>query len=618
MGKTTTSALAAHILRVAGMRPSHYVGAEIPVLGRNAVWSGESDYFVAEGDESDGTLVHFRPEHTILLNVEAEHLDFYGGIEEIEEVYNTLLDQTDGLVIYCAADPGSKKLGSERPGSKGYGWDKNSCDYAAEISRAEADSTLFTVFKKGESLGEIDLGIPGKHNVLNALAVVAIASELGVEFTAVQSGMESFRGARRRFDVKYKSERFVAVDDYGHHPTEIGATLETALTLKADRVLTVFQPHRYSRTQLLKKEFGKSFRGVDRLFVADVYPASEKPLPGVSGQTIVDEVLADGNCGDVLFVPNKDTIHHVAGNAVRKGDLVLTLGAGDIHEVGTRLSRDLEVLDGISDCLAETGGNVKLYEPMSRHSTILIGGPAQYWIEPETVDAFVEVVRYLRTHAIPLRVVGRGSNLLVRDGGISGAVIHPAKGEFASVEADPETSTVTAGVGARFKKVSSVAAAAGIGGFEWMEGIPGNVGGGIRMNAGAMGVETFDQIVSVRFLNERGELDEKPVEDISANYRSVPEFEENLAVSATFKGHPASREDIQRAIAQSKEKRKASQPIAASAGCIFKNPKSDLPAGKLVEELGLKGAHVGPARVSKVHGISSSTKGAPRRKMSWG
>ena len=535
-GKTTTSALAAHIFRVAGMRPSHYVGAEIPVLGRNAAWSEEGELFVAEGDESDGTLVFFHPKHVILLNVEAEHLDYYDDLDQIKGVYSQLLDQTSSTIVYCGADEGARELGLAREGARSYGWDKEGCDYSAEILNSEPGATRFRAFKDGEILGDVTLGIPGKHNVLNALAVIALSIELGVVFTAVQMGMETFRGARRRFDVKYASARFTVVDDYGHHPTEIRATLETAQSLGPGRLVVVFQPHRYSRTQLLKKEFGAAFGGVDSLFVADVYPASEKPLPGVSGMTIVDEVLAHGCCSEVRYGPDKGSIHHAVGNALRPGDLLLTLGAGDIHEIGTRLSRDVEVLDGVLDCLGDLGGTARLYEPMSRHSTILIGGPAQYWIEPETVEAFVKVVSYLRREAIPLRVVGRGSNLLVRDGGISGAVIHPSKGEFGEVVADAAAGTITAGVGARFKKVASAAAAAGIGGFEWMEGIPGNVGGGIRMNAGAMGVETFDQVVSVRYLDDRGELHEKGVDEIAAYYRSVPEFDSNLAVSATFKG----------------------------------------------------------------------------------
>jgi UDP-N-acetylmuramate--alanine ligase len=230
---------------------------------------------------------------------------------------------------------------------------------------------------------------------------------------------------------------------------------------------------------------------------------------------------------------------------------------------------------------------------------MLVGGPAQYWIEPHTFEAFAAVVNYCRERGVAMRVVGRGSNLLVRDGGIRGAVIHPSGGAFSECRA--EDGKIIAGAGVRLKKVASVAQAAGIGGFEWMEGIPGNVGGALRMNAGAMGTETFDQVVSVIFLDEDGEIRERSREEIVANYRDVPELRRNFALQAIFTGKPDSAESIQQRWDASRQKRRASQPVAASAGCIFKNP-SEVPAGKLVDELGLKGCNEGKARVSEVHG----------------
>jgi UDP-N-acetylenolpyruvoylglucosamine reductase len=231
---------------------------------------------------------------------------------------------------------------------------------------------------------------------------------------------------------------------------------------------------------------------------------------------------------------------------------------------------------------------------------MLVGGPAQYWIEPHTFEAFAAVVNCCRERGIAMRVVGRGSNLLVRDGGIRGAVIHPAGGAFSECRA--EDGKVIAGAGVRLKKLASVAQAAGIGGFEWMEGIPGNVGGALRMNAGAMGTETFDQVVSVTFLDEDGEIRTRSRDAIVSSYRDVPELRRNFALQAVFEGKPDSAEAIQQRWDASRSKRRSSQPVAASAGCIFKNPSSEVPAGKLVDELGLKGSEEGKARVSEVHG----------------
>ncbi|GEP46087.1 hypothetical protein BGE01nite_53780 [Brevifollis gellanilyticus] len=605
-GKTTTSALTAHVLRQGGLKPSHYVGAEIPILGSNAHWDHEGELFVAEGDESDGTLVNFQPQHSIILNIEPEHLDFYDGIEAIKVVFRTLLSQTPGYWVHCAEDPVAREVCGGTENSVSYGWSRDH-DFSANILAMKPDHSVFEVYHKDQLLGEATLGIPGKHNVSNALAAIALATKLGVAFESIQHALKTFRGARRRFEIRHSGERFTVVDDYGHHPSEIAATLATAKGLQPKRIVCVFQPHRYSRTQLLKKEFGAAFDDVDELFVTDVYAASEKPLPGVSGNTICEEVRAHDQARGVVrppasfqFTPTLLQSRDKVGNALRPGDLLITLGAGNVHEIGRCISKDLPVLERLWETLeANGGGTAKLYEPMGRHTTFLIGGPAQYWVEPHTVAGFAEVVRYLRSASVPIRVIGRGSNLLVKDGGIRGAVIHPSKGEFEDVRV--ENGQLIAGVGARLKKIASAARNAGIGGLEWMEGVPGNLGGAIRMNAGAMGTEMSDNIVSVRFIAADGSIQEKPLSEIQHQYRSIPEFEERYIVGAVLKGKPATTEEIDVGLNASRVKRRTSQPVGASAGCIFKNPQL-CGAGKLVDDLGLKGRRVGNAVVSQVHG----------------
>jgi UDP-N-acetylmuramate--L-alanine ligase/UDP-N-acetylenolpyruvoylglucosamine reductase len=598
-GKTTTSALTAHVLRQGGMKPSHYVGAEIPILGSNAHWDAEGELFVVEGDESDGTLVNFTPEHSIILNIEPEHLDFYADIEAIKVVFRQLLSQTPGHWIYCAEDPVASEVCASHPNAVSYGWDTQQHDFAASITASRPSQTEFEVFSKGKSLGMATLGIPGKHNVSNALAAIALATCVGVPFDAIQRALSSFRGAKRRFDIRYAGQRFTVIDDYGHHPTEVKATLATARALNPQRLLCLFQPHRFSRTQLLKKEFGMAFGDAQEIFVTDIYPASEKPLPGVSGETILEEVRAHGgpNCRST---PTMQIARDMIGNVLQPGDVLITLGAGNVHEVGTCIARDLKIAEQLM-AIADMhgGGVVKLYEPMSLHTTFRIGGPAQYWVQPRTEAAFIACVQLLRGAAVPIRVIGRGSNLLVRDGGIRGAVLHPAKGDFEEVQQDGDC--LVAGVGARLKKIASAGRNAGLGGFEWMEGIPGNLGGAIRMNAGAMNAETFDQIVSVRFLDADGQVKEKPLAEIQHSYRSAPEFEERFLLSARLRGTPASMEQIDAGLEASRIKRRTSQPIGASAGCIFKNPEL-CGAGKLVDDLGLKGKRVGNAVVSAVHG----------------
>jgi UDP-N-acetylmuramate--alanine ligase len=598
-GKTTTSSMAAHVLRAGGLRPCHYVGAEIPILGTNAHWDKHGEHFVAEGDESDGTVALFQPEHTILLNIEEEHLDFYADLAAIEAVFNRLLDQTGGNVFYCIDDPNAARLCSVRPHAISFG---SSCraDYRFGEPAMENFQSRFEVFQRGELLGEAVLNVPGRHNVSNAASVIALASELGVPFLTIAAALETFRGARRRFEFKHRGPRYAVVDDYGHHPSEIQATLETARAGHKGRIVAMFQPHRYTRTKALCEQFGAAFDCADVVVVTDVYPASEPPMPGVSGQIIVD-ALARRNHPNAIYEPHFNRLAARVGALLEPGDLLLSLGAGNIHEAGSQLVSDLAILEDLTALLGEEGA-ASLYEPLSKHTTLRVGGPAQFWVEPSTERAFANLIQYARKHALPVFVIGRGSNLLVRDGGIAGLVIHPSGGDFARIEINAAASEITAGVGVGLKRLSGAAAKVGIGGFEWMEGIPGTVGGSLRMNAGAMGTETFDQVMSVRLLDSQGNIHEKTPADLEVHYREVSSLKENYALAATFRGKPGNAEEIQRLLDASAQKRKTSQPIAASAGCIFKNPSKDCPAGKLVQELELKNTHVGAARVSEVHG----------------
>ena len=596
-GKTTTSSMTAHVLREADQKPSHYVGAEIPILGANAKWSEDGEFMVAEGDESDGTLALYHPEHSVMLNIEAEHLDFYRDLGHIREVFTQLADQTTGKLVYCAEDPVAHEICAARENAISYGWEE--ADYTASDIRDLKGSSAFTVKRRGEVLGDVELGIPGNHNILNALAAIALADSCGAEFALVARALATFAGAKRRFETKYLSPNYRIIDDYGHHPTELAATLQTARTLKSKRLVVLFQPHRYTRTKALADDFGKVLQAADLVFITDVYAASEKPIKGISGQTLIEAMGVNGDI-PCTYVPDLETAHHAIGHALQPGDLLITLGAGNVHEAGARIAADLKILEEMRGLMPAGEIDGKLYEPMSRHTTLLVGGPAQYWMEPHSFYGFAFLVDYCRERGIPVRVVGRGSNLLVRDGGIRGAVIHPMGGVFSEVSVDGR-GHITAGAGVRLKKLASIAGGNGIGGFEWMEGIPGNIGGALRMNAGAMGIEMFDQVVRVTFLDEDGVIRTREREEIVAQYRNVPELRRNFALQAVFKGKNDSAANIKERWDASREKRKASQPIAASAGCTFKNPE-EVPAGRVIDSMGLKGRTCGKAAVSEVHG----------------
>ncbi|PYL06201.1 MAG: UDP-N-acetylmuramate--L-alanine ligase, partial [Verrucomicrobia bacterium] len=533
-GKTTTSAMTAHVLREGGLHPSHYVGAEIPILGTNAHWDPRGEYFVAEGDESDGTLRCFSPEHCLILNIEEEHLDFYVDLVAIEKVFAQLIQQTSGTVFYNADDANTARLCAKRTGAISFGFCERA-DYRSADLELRDFASVFCVQRRGEPLGEAVLNVPGRHNVQNALGVIALATELGIPFERIVASLRKFEHARRRFEIKYESDGFLLVDDYAHHPTEIRATLKAARSTGRKRVLTMFQPHRYSRTKALRKEFGRAFDDTDRVVVTDIYPANEAPILGISGQTIADEIAANGHRG-VSYQPRLEWVHRDIGNMLGPGDLILSLGAGNIHEQLSVLAADLVIAEKLKAIVGEEG-DVRLCEPLSKHTTLRVGGPAQFWVEPRNENVFAELVRFCGRESLPLFVIGRGSNLLVRDGGIRGVVVHPCGGDFDRIEING--SEITAGAGAKLKDVAYAGKAAGLGGLEWMEGIPGVVGGGLRMNAGAMGAQTFEKVVRVRYLDAKGEAHTKTRDELEVHYRNFPLLENNFAVSAVFRGQPA-------------------------------------------------------------------------------
>lgn len=595
-GKTTTSAMAAHLLREGGLHPGHYVGAEIPILGANSHWDPHGHHFVAEGDESDGTIRLFHPAHTILLNIEEEHLDFYADLAAIMAAYRTLLQQTSGFFIYCGDNENASSLAAEFDTGISYGA-RDGVDYRYDRVEAKGGLSQFTLWAKGRELGPFNLGIPGRHNVSNATAAIALALELGVEVDAIARALASFRGAKRRFEEVPTAPSAVRVfDDYGHHPTEITATLGTAEETAPRRILVMFQPHRFSRTQALKDQFASAFSPAAEVRITDIYPANEPPIPGITGEWLARIIRDEGGHLGSGYAP-MERIHHDLGNLAQPGDLVISLGAGNIHEAGKKLAGDLRVVAAMQEAIS--GRPVKLYEPLARYTTMRVGGPAQYFVMPETVDELSRLLQFCRAHDLPHFFLGRGSNLLIRDGGLRGVVIRLAAGDFTALEV--EGNEIVAGAGVRFKQVSAAARKAGIGGFEWMEGIPGSVGGSLRMNAGAMGIETFDQVVHLRVMSPQGEVKTVQREEVEARYRETPMLREWVAIEARFRGEPASAESIESLLQASMQKRKTSQPAASSAGCIFQNP-AETPAGKLVDELGLKNLTVGQARVSEVHG----------------
>ena len=349
-GKTTTTSLVATVLRHAGLDPTVVVGGKVNALGSNARL-GEGDLFVAEADESDGSFLKLTPTIGVITNIDAEHLDHYGTHEAVKDAFVQFANKIPfyGLAVLCVDHPHVQAI-LPRIGRRHvtYGVSRQA-DYRAKNPEYSGLETHFEAFRRGESLGAFTVRMPGAHNVLNALAVIAVADELEIPLDVVREAISSFHGVQRRFTVVGqprlaaggRTGDVMIVDDYGHHPAEIEATLDAAQRGFDRRVVVAFQPHRYTRTRDLFEEFTRAFNKADVLFVTEVYAAGEKPIEGATGKALADAIKAHGH-HKVRYVADKKTMGAVLREEIRPGDLVIALGAGDINASARELHATLE------------------------------------------------------------------------------------------------------------------------------------------------------------------------------------------------------------------------------------------------------------------------------------
>jgi UDP-N-acetylmuramate--alanine ligase len=341
-GKTTTTSLVAHVLRRAGLDPTIVVGGRVIGAGaeseRTGARLGSGPFLVAEADESDGSFLHLSPVIAVVTNVEAEHLDHHGSVEALEEAFLAFLARLPfwGTAVLCLDDPGVQRL-LARVGRRrvSYGL-LAQADWVASEVAVDGAGMAFAVRRKGRPLGRVALPLPGRHNVANALAALAVAAEVDVPFAVAAEALGSFRGVERRFETKGVVGGIRIVDDYGHHPTELRATLAAARGVHAGRIVVVFQPHRYTRTRDLFEDFTTAFHDADLLVLTEIYAAGEPKLPGVEASVLADAIRARGH-KDVRFVPDLERVPAALLPELRSGDLVLTLGAGSVSRLGPRL-----------------------------------------------------------------------------------------------------------------------------------------------------------------------------------------------------------------------------------------------------------------------------------------
>lgn len=601
-GKTTTTAMLISVLRAADFPAGYVLGG---LFGDDAIApasAGTNDWVVAEIDESDGTIERFSPEITVAVNLDWDHPDFYHTAAELEATFRDLFNRTKRAVLVNAACEISRRATVQLPrpaitfGLTG--------DYRGEVSAAfggrielALDGRFPFAFATVRAMGDF--------NALNAIAALAAVEVIGVGGLCGQS-LADYPGVRRRQAVLHATGSLTVIEDYAHHPAEIRALLGS-LSVRGDgRLVVVFQPHRFSRTAQFKAGFAAALALSDAVYLLDVYGAGEAPIDGGTTGDLQVELQRTAPSLPVIYHPG-DSAGLLAALAAgcKPGDLVAFVGAGDI-DVMARVWLDSMAAvrwDAFAEALrvaVSPETRVKREESLARKTTIGLGGAARLYSEPADTADLQALVKIAKAHGVPVIMLGRGSNLVVPDEGVDGLVISLRQPAWEIFEPRAE-GRVWTGAGLRLKNLCGLAAKAGFVGFEFLEGIPGNVGGALRMNAGAMGGWMFDVVEEVAVMTLDGEIRTLKKAGMHVDYRHCAELHDAIALGALLK--PASQSEaasIARQIDTYKDKRQKSQPREPSAGCIFKNPPGDS-AGRLIDLSGLKGERVGDAEVSAVH-----------------
>ncbi|OGF48206.1 MAG: UDP-N-acetylmuramate--L-alanine ligase [Candidatus Firestonebacteria bacterium RIFOXYC2_FULL_39_67] len=339
-GKTTTTSMAAVVWNEAGLDPTIVIGGKLNVINSNAKL-GKGEYLVAEADESDGSFMHLSPVVIVVTNIDDDHLDFHHSMENLKHLFISFINKVPfyGVAVLCADDDNVRSiLPSVEKKYITYAI-KSKADITLKKLKVKKFGSEFEVLYRGKNLGKFVVNVPGVHNVLNALAVIGAAVETGIKPQAVKKGLAKFTGVMRRFEKLGEKHGVLVVDDYGHHPTEIMATLKAARMLKPKRLIAVFQPHRYSRTRILFEKFGRAFKEANMVVLTDIYAAGEKPIPNVTAELVANSIKNNGK--KVVFIKNKEDIPGYLLDICRKGDLIIILGAGDIRKTGEDFAKRL-------------------------------------------------------------------------------------------------------------------------------------------------------------------------------------------------------------------------------------------------------------------------------------
>lgn len=605
-GKTTTTAMLVTSLAHGGFPAGWVLGGLFQDDALPPARVGEGEWVVAEVDESDGTIGGFTPEVTLAVNLDWDHPDHYGRLADLEAAFGSLFAATRGAVFVSDACPVSAGVVA-RGGLR-----------APVLSFGRTGDFLYSVRSRKDVVQELGLAgrfalrdavvrAQGEFNAANAAAALAVAQHLGAR--PARESLAQFAGVRRRQALLHASEAVRIYEDYAHHPTEIRALLATLR--RTGRVIAVFQPHRHTRTAQFKAEFAAALAGAGQVFLMDVYAAGEAPVAGGTTADIYAEFRRSGATTSVTYFPG-DPVRLLAElrRALQPGAVVVFIGAGDIDRTAREFTAVWQAAEAreaawggfLVAVRPRLGAEATLVErePLAPKTTMRVGGPARMYAEPASEEELSVLLVEARRRGLPVLLLGRGSNLIVPDEGVDGLVV--SLGHEAWQRFEPQADgRIWAGAGLRLKNLCGLATKAGLQGFEFLEGIPGSVGGSLRMNAGAMGGWIFDVVDEVRMMTFDGTARNVRKDELHVDYRYCGELREAIALGAWLRpAASADRADIRRQMDVYQRKRVETQPREPSAGCVFRNPPGHS-AGRLIDEAGLKGERVGDAEVSTVH-----------------
>ena len=610
-GKTTATAMIVSALKESKCDVGYLLGG----LFSDDSWSpaevGSGDWLVAEIDESDGTINGFTPEILLVVNLDWDHPDQYKSLDALKSTFRELIGRTSGAVLGWSECARTTSLMAPTSGG------------AKKLTFGEAGDFWYKTVKSNLVEQELKLGgrfeVPaarlkarGDFNAVNASGALAAIQMMGLPVR--DNSLANFPGVKRRQTMLLQQNGITVLEDYAHHPEEVSKLLQSLRKdLKANEKLkVVFQPHRYSRTLQFKTEFARVLAKADELFLLDVYSAGEPFQAGGTTDDLKGEIERTVPDLKMSYWPNDPSgVLQRLHQSVIAGDCVVFVGAGDIEKWAKKWVTEWKLTgQGAVDWtqLAErlrislsAQSLVKQDEILAKKTTIRLGGAARLYVEPANESDLQTVVRVARELGVASYVLGRGSNLLVPDAGVEGIVIAMRHENWATFE-PLGAGLIQVGAGLRLKNLCGLAAKAGLEGFEFLEGIPGNIGGALRMNAGAMGGWMFDVVEEVRAIDADGNQVVWVRDELHTGYRHCEELKNAIAIGAKLKAATQAHSDeIGRQIDVYRSKRQESQPREPSAGCIFKNPEGDS-AGRLIEQSGLKGVRVGDAEVSMVHG----------------